>query len=74
MRATTELKLSYDQQRRPEYRRAIISGGLNYNWQTGAQSHPTRHSFKLIDVDYIYMLHVDTAFRSNLPELTAKYN
>ncbi len=74
MRATTEFKISYDQQRRPEYRRAIISGGWNYNWQTGAPGHPARHSFKVIDVDYIYMLHVDTTFRSNLPELTAKYN
>ena len=74
MRATTEFKLSYDQQRRPEYRRAIISGGWNYNWQTEVQGHSARHTFKLIDVDYIYMLHVDTVFRSNLPELTAKYN
>lgn len=74
MRATTEFKISYDQQRRPEYRRAIISGGWNYNWQTGASNHPARHTLKLIDVDYIYMLHVDTAFRSRLPELTAKYN
>jgi len=74
LRATTEFKISYDQQRRPEYRRAIISGGWNYNWQTGASNHPARHTLKLIDVDYIYMLHVDTAFRSRLPELTAKYN
>ena len=73
VRATTEFKFSYDQQHRPEYRRAILSGGWNYIWQNRTNN-LARHTFKLLDVDYIYMLHVDTAFRNTLPEITAKYN
>ncbi len=33
IRATTEFKMSYDEMRRPEYHRSILSGGWIYHWQ-----------------------------------------
>ena len=72
-RATTELKLSYNRQRRPEYQRAILSGGWSYIWQNRIHS-LERHTLKPIDVNYIFLPHIDRAFRDSLPGLTALYN
>jgi outer membrane protein assembly factor BamA len=73
IRATTELKLSYDQQRRPEYRRAILSGGWSYIWQNRTNT-LGRHTLKLADVNYIYLPYIDPAFKDSLPGLTTLYN
>jgi outer membrane translocation and assembly module TamA len=73
IRATTELKLSYDQQRRPEYRRAILSGGWSYIWQNRTNA-LERHTLKLVDIDYIYLPYIDPAFKDSLPGLTTLYN
>jgi hypothetical protein len=71
--ATTELKVVYNQQRRPEYRRAILSGGWSYIWQNQANLQ-ARHTLKLLDINYIYLPHIDRAFRDSLPLLTTLYN
>jgi outer membrane protein assembly factor BamA len=73
LRATTELKLSYDQQRRPEYRRAILSGGWSYIWQNRTNS-LERHTLKLADVNYLFLPYIDKAFKDSLPGLTTLYN
>jgi outer membrane protein assembly factor BamA len=73
LRATTELKLSYDQQRRPEYRRSILSGGWSYIWQNHTSS-LARHTLKLVDVNYLSLPYIDPAFKDSLPGLTALYN
>jgi outer membrane protein assembly factor BamA len=72
-RATTELKLSYNQQQRPEYRRAILSGGWSYIWQSRTGS-LERHTLKLIDLNYIFLPYIDPAFKDSLPGLTTLYN
>jgi len=71
--ATTELQISYNQQRRPEYRRAILSGGWSYIWQNQTNL-LARHTLKLLDINYIYLPHIDQAFRDSLPLLTTLYN
>lgn len=73
IRASTELKVSYNRQSRPEYERSILSGAWSYIWQSRANSQ-ARHVFKLLDVDYVYLPHIDQAFRDSLPEATALYN
>ncbi len=73
IRATTELKLSYSLQTRPEFRRAILSGGWNYIWQE-RYNVQARHVFKLLDVDYVHLPKVDTTFKKKLPESTLLYN
>lgn len=71
--ATTQLEIMYNQQRRPEYRRAILSGGWGYIWQNQANQQ-ARHHFKLMDINYIYLPYIDKAFRDSLPMLTTLYN
>jgi len=73
IRATTELKISYNQQRRPEYRRAILSGGWSYRWQN-PNNQFMRHNFKLIDVNYVFLPFIDREFIATLPETIALYN
>lgn len=73
MQASTELKVSYNRQSRPEYERSILSGAWSYIWQSRTNSQ-ARHIFKMFDVDYVYLPHVDPAFRDSLPEVMALYN
>ena len=72
-RATTEFKMSYDQQRRPEYHRSIVSGGWIYHWQNRINT-LARHTFKLLDVNYVFLQNIDGDFKNSLPETTALYN
>jgi outer membrane protein assembly factor BamA len=73
VRASTELKISYNQQRRPEYRRAILSGGWSYMWQNLANPY-TRHTFKLYEVNYVFLPYMDIDFVASLPEAIVLYN
>ncbi|WP_103984158.1 translocation and assembly module lipoprotein TamL [Parabacteroides chinchillae] len=73
LRASTELKVSYNRQTRPEYERAILSGGWSYIWQDRSNSQ-ARHTFKLLDIDYVYLPKIDADFKSSLPASTALYN
>lgn len=72
LRATTQLNTSYNRQRRPEYERDIFSGGWSYSWQD--RINPLgRHTFKLIDVDYVNLPNIDSLFKASLPATTANY-
>jgi Outer membrane protein/protective antigen OMA87 len=73
IRATTQLQVSYNRQRRPEYERAILSGGWSYSWQDRTNSQ-LRHTFKPLDIDYVYLPKVDVAFRDSLPATIVRYN
>ncbi|MDR2384146.1 MAG: sorting and assembly machinery component 50 [Tannerella sp.] len=73
IRATTEFKMSYDQQQRPEYHRSILSGGWIYHWQNRNNT-MGRHTFKLLDVNYVFLPYIEGAFKEKLPETTALYN
>ena len=73
IRATTEFKMSYDLQRRPEYHRSVASGGWIYHWQNRVNA-LARHTIKLIDVNYVFLQKIDEDFKNSLPETTALYN
>lgn len=73
IRATTELKVSYGFQARPEYKRAILSGGWSYIWQDRTNT-MARHVFKLLDIDYVYLPKIDSTFKASLPNSTRLYN
>jgi outer membrane protein assembly factor BamA len=73
IRATTEFKMSYDQQQRPEYHRSIVSGGWIYHWQNRNNT-MAKHTFKLLDINYVYLPYIDKVFKDSLPETTALYN
>jgi len=72
-RATTEFKVSYNWQTRPEYERAVLSGGWGYNWQDRTNV-LARHTFNLIDVDYLFLPRFNQDFANSLPEETLLYN
>lgn len=73
MRASTELRVSYNYQKRPEYDRTILSGGWNYIWQ-GRSNNTARHTVKLLDIDFVSVPRIDSTFKANLPESTELYN
>lgn len=73
LRASTELRLSYNQQNRPEYERSIFSGSLNYIWQDRSNA-LARHTFKLLDIDYVILPWIKEEFENNLPEALLRYN
>jgi outer membrane protein assembly factor BamA len=71
--ASTEFSLSYNRQTRPEYERAILSGKWEYNWQNRSNAQ-ARHSFNLMDVDYLFLPRVSSDFLQSLPAATRQYN
>lgn len=73
LRASTELKVSYNRQTRPEYERALVSGGWSYLWQDRTNS-LARHTFKLLDIDYVFLPRIESSFKDSLPESTKLYN
>ena len=73
IRATTEFKMSYDRQRRPEYQRSVVSGGWIYHWQNRINT-LERHTIKLLDVNYVFLQNIDADFKNSLPETTALYH
>lgn len=73
IRATTEFKMSYDEMRRPEYHRSILSGGWIYHWQNRINT-LARHTFKLLDINYVFLPKKNEDFINSLPETTALYN
>lgn len=73
IRASTELKVSYNRQTRPEYERAILSGGWSYIWQDRSNA-LARHTFKLLDIDYVALPRRSQSFIDRLPTSTVIYN
>lgn len=73
LRASTELNVSYNTQTRPQYKRSIVSGGLSYIWQNRSNSQ-ARHTFKLLDLDYVFLPDIDPAFKDSLPQTILLYN
>lgn len=73
LRAHTEFRASYNWQTRPEYSRAVLSGVWRYNWQNRTNS-LARHTFNLLDVDYLFLPRMDAAFQASLPAPTLQYN
>ncbi|MDD2436683.1 MAG: BamA/TamA family outer membrane protein [Massilibacteroides sp.] len=72
IKAVTQLNVSYNSQRRPEYKRDIFSGGWSYIWQDQGNMQ-ARHTFKLLDADYVYLPKIDSSFFASLPPTTARY-
>lgn len=73
LRASTEVRLSYNMQKRPEYDRKILSASWGYSWQNRT-NRSVRHAFKLLNIDYMYLPYKDSAFMANIPDYIAKYN
>ncbi len=68
LRPTTELKLSGNYQRRPEFVRVIAGAGWGYNWFSNRNRF--RHKFDLVDISYIYLPKVTEEFKNNINDLS----
>lgn len=51
--ASTEYALSFNYQERPEYTRVIAGAAWKYKWTHKRRSFTVRHTFDLIDVNYV---------------------
>lgn len=73
MKVTTDLKVSYDYNRRPEFNRNLLSGALGYNLQRFSAS-AYRHLLKILEVDYMHFGYIDENFRNSMPIITQLLN
>ncbi|MCC8175308.1 MAG: BamA/TamA family outer membrane protein [Bacteroidales bacterium] len=55
LRASTEFALSFNYQERPEYTRIIAGAAWKYRWNNRFST--MRHTFDLIDVNYVFLPH-----------------
>ncbi|MDR0798886.1 MAG: outer membrane protein assembly factor [Dysgonamonadaceae bacterium] len=66
MQTYTEFALSYNDQKRIEFDRRLLSGGIRYNWQKRDRL-STLHRLNLLNIDYIYLPRIDSLFYNYLP-------
>lgn len=72
--ASTQFSADYTFQRRPGFfSRTVLSAGVKYIWQDRRLS-STRHTIDLIDVSYIHMPSLDSAFASKLSDAARRYS
>jgi len=53
VKASTEVALSFNYQRRPEYTRIIAGAAWRYNW--GSRNNRTRRTLDLLKINYVYL-------------------
>ena len=66
-RATSLVKASYSNQRRPEYNRSIAQGGFGYKWISPSGS--ARHVWDVINLSYLYLPEQSEAFKELIKKL-----
>lgn len=62
LKATSEAKLMYDTQDRPEFHRRVLTGAWTYNWNH-ASNRKWQHRYDLLSVNYVYMPWISDTFR-----------
>ncbi|MDR0658392.1 MAG: BamA/TamA family outer membrane protein [Mediterranea sp.] len=60
IRATTEFRMQYNYQIRPEFLRMVASASWSYHW---IERQRAQHRIDLIDVNYLYMPSISDAFQ-----------
>ena len=63
LKATSEAKLMYDTQDRPEFHRRVLTGAWAYNWHHSSNSR-WQHHYDLLSVNYVYMPWISDTFRN----------
>ena len=69
--ATTELATSFGYQERPEYTRIIAGAGWKYHWSEKNKS--ARHTFDLLDLNYVYLPKSRQSFLDNIQNPLLRY-
>ncbi len=75
MRATTEISLGYNYQKRPQYSRNIANATFRYNWNSYLKPR-VRYSLDLLDFSYIYLPWIDSRFKDKYlsPSSSLRYS
>lgn len=70
--ATTELKVSYNYQNRPEFHRRLFNAAVSYHWQNPQ----TKSSYKVdvLDLNYISMPWISETFKHDYIDSTSNRN
>lgn len=63
LKATSEAKLMYDTQDRPEFHRRVLTGAWTYNWHNSSNS-KWQHHYDLLSINYVYMPWISDTFRN----------
>ena len=70
--ASTELATSFNYQQRPEYTRIIAGAGWRYVWSERQGS--MRHTFNLLDLNYVYLPKSRTNFLDSITNPLLRYS
>ena len=70
--ASTELSSQFNYQERPEYTRIIAGIGWKYHWSE--KQNRTRHTFNLIDLNYVYLPKSRTDFLDSITNPLLRYS
>lgn len=70
--ASTELSAQFNYQERPEYTRIIAGIGWKYHWSK--RQSRTRHTFNLIDLNYVYLPKSRTDFLDSITNPLLRYS
>lgn len=72
--ASTQFSTDYTYQRRPGYfTRTVISSGIKYTWQD-RRSSAIRHTVDLVDIGYIHIPNLNSAFKEKLSDQALQYS
>lgn len=67
LRASSEARLMYDMQDRPEFHRRVLTASWSYNWNRPT-SPKWAHRYDLLSVNYVFMPWISDTFRSDYLE------
>ena len=67
VKATSEAKIMYDSQDRPEFHRRVLTGSWGYRWYRNADSR-LQHRLDAFQLNYVYMPWISGAFRQKYLE------
>ena len=72
IQASTEFFTNFNYQARPEYTRIIAGAGWKYLWSK--EQNRTRHSFNLIDLNYVYLPSSQSNFLDSINNPLLRYS
>lgn len=67
LNASSDVKLMYDMQDRPEFHRRVLTASWTYNWNKTTSS-KWQHRYDLLSVNYIFMPWISDTFRKDYLE------
>ena len=72
IQASTEFHTTFNYQKRPEYTRIIAGAGWKYVWSERRLQR--RHTFNLIDLNYVYLPRSNSSFLDNITNPLLRYS